>query len=210
MLDILVEVEIKWVIKIFKIEIYIVGVKIIIKNTFSCRVTTLCGITNLCRITVTWDITHLADYCAVVADDFVIFFYVVKESFEGLGIVWVDKVNHSGFVKEALGFFVVKGLKGRKVAGDGGTGFVEGGTVCVAVAFVTVVGTSVTVAGASIVQDYLGDVAKTAGVFRKTILQGKVGFGIPGFVDGLHKGGAFFHVLHDYGVDDSKEGEHAD
>ena len=132
----------------------------------------------------------------MVADDFVIFFYVVKESFEGLGIVWVDKVNHSGFVKDVLGFFVVKGLKGREVGGDGVTGSVEGGTVCVA--------------GASIVQDDLGDVAKAAGVFRKTILQGKVGFGIPGFVDGLHKGGAFFHVLHDYGVDDSEEGEQAD
>ena len=179
MLDILVEVEIKRVIKIFKIEIYIVGVKIIIiiKNTFSCG-------TVLCGITVTRDIIHLADYFAVVADDFVIFFYVVKESFEGLGIVWVDKVNHSGFVKEVLGFFVVKGLKGREVGGDG--------------------------IATSIVQDDLGDVAKAAGVFRKTILQGKVGFGIPGFVDGLHKGGAFFHVLHDNGVDDSEEGEHAD
>ena len=142
MFYILVEVEIKRVVKIFKIEIYIIGVEIIIKNTF------------------TWGVIHLADYCAVVADDFVIFFYVIKKGIEGLGVVGVDKVNHSGFVQEKLGFFVVKGLKGREVVGQA-------------------------VGIAPVVQDDLGDVAKGAGVFRKAILQGEVGFGIPGFVDGL-------------------------
>ena len=74
-----------------------------------------------------------------MTDEFIIFFYVVKECVERLGMVGVYKVNHSGFVKDAPGFFVVKRLKGREVVGDG--------------------------IAASIVQDYFGDVVEGICVF---------------------------------------------
>ena len=54
------------------------------------------------------------------------------------------------------------------------------------------------------------DVVEGTGVFRKAVLQIKGRFGIPEVVDGLHKGVAFFHILHDYGVDYAEQREQAD